>query len=49
MELKHAAMSCIRIDDELAVGQPFCQVVGIGRWYHAVMVAIGNKYRLFDD
>ena len=48
MKLKYTAVSRIRINHQRAVGQAFGEVIRIDGRNHAVTLAIGDEYGLFD-
>src|SRR5207253_5751430 len=47
--LEDAAVACIGIDDQLAVGQPPRKVVGVGCRNHPIRIAIDHQDGLLDD
>ena len=49
VKLEHCPVSGIRIDDEFAIRKTSRQIAGVTAWYHAVAVAIGDKYGLMDS
>jgi hypothetical protein len=47
-ELKHRAVSGIRIDDEVAIRKTPRQIVRVRAWHHAITIAVGDKHRLVN-
>jgi hypothetical protein len=48
VELKHRAVSGIRIDDEVAIRKTPRQIVRVRAWHHAITIAVGDKHRLVN-
>ena len=49
IKLKYAAMTGVRVDDQLAVGEPACKITRVLDRNHQVVFSIGDKHRLLDD
>jgi hypothetical protein len=46
VELEHATVPCIGIDDEVAVRKTPRQIAGVLGWNHAITLAVRDKHRL---